>query len=71
MKKIHIEIVKAQELDPAKKYLIEIPSTSYTMEEARDLSKGLNNMDVNGLIVMRRGDELITISELPLAQGNF
>ena len=65
MKTIKLEIVKAHKLDPNKKYLIEIPSTSYTMENAYDLGQVLKEKNIDGVIAVRRGDELITISELP------
>lgn len=65
MKKVSIEIVKAQELDPRGKYIIELPNTSYTMEDAHAIATVLKSMNVDILVAVKRGEESFIISKLP------
>lgn len=63
--KVNIEIVKANDLDPSKRYLIEIPRVSYTKEHAYMIAEAVGKMDVRAVVAIRNGDEMIVIKELP------
>lgn len=63
---VKLEVAKAYELDPEKSYLVEVPEASYTKEAAYDLAKQLSEMNVRGLVAVRRGGDMIEIKELPM-----
>lgn len=61
-----IELVRANELDPNKKYLIEVDYRSYTMEDAHQLAVLLKKIHVDVVVTINKGDgERIVVNELP------
>lgn len=61
MDKVQIEIVNAHELDPSKKYLIELDKFSYTEEDAYKLSRALGKLGIKGITTVKHGPKHLEV----------
>lgn len=65
VRKVQVEVVKAHELDPNKKYLIELSDKSWSMEDAQYLAKAVHDIGSTVVVAMNRGSGNLKIVELP------
>lgn len=65
MTKVKIEVIKAKELDPTKRYLIELDSKAYTQETAQNLLDALTKMEVPVILCINDEGKQIEVKELP------
>lgn len=65
VRKVQVEVVKAHELDPNKKYLIELSDKSWSMQDAQYLAKAVHDIGSTVVVAVNRGDDGLKIVELP------
>lgn len=64
MKDIKINIVNASILDPSKKYILELDKETFTIAEAKQVGKSLQRMNIESIIVIKKGDTGLIIKEI-------
>lgn len=69
-REVHIEVVKVQELDPSKVYLIELSWKSWNMDSAKYLARALKHEGATAVIGIRKSEEELKIVELPKGVRN-
>lgn len=69
-KNIKLNIVNASELDPEKRYVIELPTTSYTKEDTHDLAEVLDKLGIVAVVTMSQGKDSIKVKQVPKKKGN-
>lgn len=63
MKDLKINIVNAHELDPNKKYILELPNENYSMDDAHQIANTIYELGIKGIVVVNRGKESIKVIE--------
>ena len=63
MKELKINIVNAHELDPNKKYILELPNETYSKEDAQIIGKAIYKEGIKGIVLLTRGEDRIKIIE--------
>lgn len=54
VRKVQVEVVKAHELDPNKKYLIELSDKSWSMQDAQYLAKAVHDIGSTVVVAVNR-----------------
>lgn len=64
MKNLKINIVNAHKLDPDKKYILELPSDAYSIDDAQNIADAIYKEGIKGFVMVSRGDKHIKIIEV-------
>lgn len=63
MKELKLNIVNAHELDPTKKYILEMSNHTYTKEDMFGIGKWLNEEGIKSIIIISDGENSIKLIE--------